>query len=148
MIVDCHAHLVPRALIDKLVVGEAPCPSVAVEPAGKTIRLSFAGGPLTRPVVDGLVDLEGRAAWLADQGIDRQIVGPWLDMTGYQLPAEEGLAWSRFLNEALLQCSREMPALVPLATVPLQSGAAAAEVLREAHEAGFAGAMRRVLPAP
>ena len=31
--------------------------------------------------------------------------------------------------------------LIPLATVPLQDGARAAEVLREAHAAGFAGAM-------
>ena len=37
--------------------------------------------------------------------------------------------------------AREQPRFVPLATVPLQAGARAAEVLREAHAQGFKGAM-------
>jgi aminocarboxymuconate-semialdehyde decarboxylase len=55
------------------------------------------------------------------------------------VPAQEGAAWSRLLNEYLLgTASKEF---VPLATVPLQDGALAAEVLREAMDAGFVGTM-------
>ena len=36
------------------------------------------------------------------QGIDKQVVGGWLDMFGYELPADEGEAWCRLINDALL----------------------------------------------
>ena len=76
-----------------------------------------------------------------EQKIERQVVGGWLDMFGNELPAEEGAAWSRLINTHLAQTAMREPRFVPLATVPLQDGARAAEVLREAHEAGFKGAM-------
>ncbi len=76
-----------------------------------------------------------------EQKIERQVVGGWLDMFGYEVPAEEGAAWSRLINTHLAQTAMREPRFVPLATVPLQDGARAAEVLREAHAAGFKGAM-------
>ena len=76
-----------------------------------------------------------------EQKIERQVVGGWLDMFGYELPAEEGARWSRLINTHLAQAAKAEPRFVPLATVPLQDGARAAEVLREAHAAGFKGAM-------
>ena len=45
------------------------------------------------------------------------------------------------INTHLAQTAMREPRFVPLATVPLQHGARAAEVLREAHAAGFKGAM-------
>src|SRR6185437_6584322 len=60
---------------------------------------------------------------------------------GNELPAAEGTAWSRLINTHLAQTAMREPRFVPLATVPLQDGARAAEVLREAHAAGFKGAM-------
>jgi aminocarboxymuconate-semialdehyde decarboxylase len=62
-------------------------------------------------------------------------------MFGYELPGEEGARWSRLANEHLLAAAKAEPRLIPLATVPLQDGARAAAVLREAHALGFAGAM-------
>ena len=44
-------------------------------------------------------------------------------------------------NEHLKALTDREPRLIPLATVPLQDGARAAEVLRAAHAAGFRGAM-------
>ena len=40
-------------------------------------------------------------------------------------------------QHALAQTAMREPRFVPLATVPLQDGARAAEVLREAHAGGF-----------
>ena len=57
------------------------------------------------------------------------------------LPAAEGERWSRLANEHLKALAEREPRLIPLATVPLQDGARAAEVLRAAHAAGFRGAM-------
>src|SRR6201986_421930 len=76
-----------------------------------------------------------------EQKIERQVVGGWLDMFAYEVPAAEGTAWSRLINTHLAQTAMREPRFVPMATVPLQDGAGAAEVLREAHAAGFKGAM-------
>ena len=88
-----------------------------------------------------LSDLPARLKWMDEQKIERQVVGGWLDMFGYEVPAEEGAAWSRLINTHLAQTAMREPRFVPLATVPLQDGARAAEVLREAHAAGFKGTM-------
>jgi aminocarboxymuconate-semialdehyde decarboxylase len=62
-------------------------------------------------------------------------------MFGYELPAEEGADWSRFLNAHMLTGVKPLDAFTPLATVPLQSGKLAARILEEALDAGFHGAM-------
>ena len=97
------------------------------------MRLAFAGNEAKRPVPAGMSDAEKRLAFLRERGIDRQVVGGWLDMFGYDLPPEEGADWSRFLNDQMLKGVATLPAFVPLATVPLQSGKLAAQVLGEAQ---------------
>ena len=57
------------------------------------------------------------------------------------LPPDEGLEWNRFLNGHLLKATKQIPFLVPLATVPMQSGKLAAQALEEALDQGFHGAM-------
>ena len=76
-----------------------------------------------------------------EQKIDRQVNGAWVDMFGYKVPGEEGARWSRLINTHLAQQALSEPRFIPLATVPMQDGVLAAEVLREAHGAGFKGAM-------
>jgi aminocarboxymuconate-semialdehyde decarboxylase len=141
MIVDSHAHFVPPSLIADLAEGRARFPSVAVEPAQGSIRLAFAGGGFTRPINPGLSGIDRRLAWMRENGIDRQVNGGWLDMFGYELPADEGADWARLINEHLMAAGRKTPEIVPLATVPLQSGRRAEAVLAEALDAGFAGVM-------
>ena len=79
-------------------------------------------------------------------GIDAQVVGGWVDMFGYELPVAEGTAWAQLINTHLAATAKVEPRFVPLATVPLQDGAAAAEVLRAALAAGFPGVMIGTLP--
>jgi aminocarboxymuconate-semialdehyde decarboxylase len=62
-------------------------------------------------------------------------------MFGYEIPADEGVRWSRLINMHLAKLAKDQPRFVPLATVPLQDGARAAEVLKQAHADGFKGAM-------
>jgi len=141
MIIDCHAHLVPPTLIDAIRAQAGSFPSIRVIEQEGSLAFSFAGGKPTRPVSKGLSDLAARLRWMDEQKIDRQINGGWLDMFGYEVPADEGARWSRLINSHLAETSKREPRLVSLATVPLQDGALAAEVLREAHGAGFKGAM-------
>ena len=141
MIIDAHAHFVPGALLETLRTAAEQFPSVKVLADAGGVRMAFAGHEPTRPVSPKLSDVGQRKAWLTAQRIDRQIVGGWLDMFGYELPADEGADWCRFMNEQLLSGVRQLDALVPLACVPLQSGKRAAAVLEEALAAGFHGAM-------
>jgi aminocarboxymuconate-semialdehyde decarboxylase len=141
MIIDCHAHLVPPALLDAIRADKASFPSVKLIEEGGSLGFSFTGNKPTRPVSKPLSDIAARLQWLDSNKIERQVVGGWLDMFGNELPAEEGTRWSRLINTHLLQASTEQPRFVPLAAVPLQDGASAAEVLKEAHSQGFRGAM-------
>ncbi|TKT78164.1 amidohydrolase family protein [Aquamicrobium sp. LC103] len=141
MIIDAHAHFVPQDLLAAIREQRSAFPSVRLVEDGASLGFSFAGHKPTRPVSKPLTDLEGRLKWLDEQGIDRQVFGGWLDMFGYEIPVSEGAAWSRLINAHLMAAAKAEPRLIPLATVPLQDGAAAAEVLQEAHRVGFAGAM-------
>lgn len=141
MIIDCHAHLVPPALLDAIRADKTSFPSVKLIEEGGSLGFAFAGNKPTRPVSKPLSDIAARLKWLDDNKIERQVVAGWLDMFGYEIPAEEGLRWSRLINSHLAKISKEQPRFIPLATVPLQDGARAAEVLKEAHTQGFKGAM-------
>jgi len=143
MIVDCHAHLVPPELLAAIRRDAAKYPNVRQTEDG---GLSFAGAKPTRPVPKPLSDIPARLAWMAKQGVDRQVVGGWVDMFGYELPGAESEAWSRLTNDALLAAAKAEPRFVPLATVPLGDGTRAANVLKDARRAGFAGAMIGTLP--
>jgi aminocarboxymuconate-semialdehyde decarboxylase len=146
MIVDTHAHLVPPELMNVIRREQARFPSVRVIEDGGSLAFAFAGGKPTRPVSKPLSDIPARLAWMKQQGIDRQVCGGWVDMFGYELPPDEGDAWSRTINDALLAAAKAEPAIVPLASVPLQDGARAAAVLKAAVAAGFPGAMIGTLP--
>ena len=141
MIVDVHAHMVPRTIFAAVKRAARDFPSVIMQESEGGYRFAFAGGEMTRPVSPRLIDPETRVAWMKKQGITHQIVGGWLDLFGYELPVGEGLCWSRLLNEHLLSGAKSTTGLTALASVPLQDGQLAAEVLNEALDAGFAGVM-------
>jgi aminocarboxymuconate-semialdehyde decarboxylase len=140
MIIDAHAHFVPQALLEEALTQNS-FPSVKAVSENGGVRFAFAGQDAKRPVPAGMSDVERRRKWLVDRGIDKQVVGGWLDMFGYDLPPDEGLEWNRFLNSHLLKAVAKIPFLVPLATVPMQSGKLAAQELEEALNQGFHGAM-------
>ena len=146
MIIDCHAHLVPPDLLTAIRNNAAQFPNVRQIIDGESLAFAFAGGKPTRPVSKPLSDIPARLAWMSKQGIDRQVVGGWVDMFGYELPGAEAEAWSRLANDCLLAAAKLVPHFVPLATVPLGDGARAASVLKSAMAAGFPGAMIGTLP--
>jgi len=146
MIVDAHAHLVPTELLAEIRKEKSRFPSVRQIEDGDGLALAFAGGKPTRPVPKPLSDIPARVAWMTAQKVDRQVVGGWVDMFGYELPAEEGDVWARLANDVLLDAAKAEPRFVPLATVPMQDGARAAAVLKTAVKMGFSGAMIGTLP--
>ncbi|MCZ6885946.1 MAG: amidohydrolase family protein [Alphaproteobacteria bacterium] len=141
MIIDTHAHFTPQPILDALKKDVGKFPSVELLADDGSYRLAFAGGSPTRPLSPKLRDAEQRLEWMDGQSIDAQVTGGWLDSFGYELPAEEGADWSRFLNGFMMRGTEDIDRLTPLATVPLQSGKLAAQVLEEAVNSGFAGVM-------
>jgi aminocarboxymuconate-semialdehyde decarboxylase len=146
MIVDAHAHLVPAEFLAAIRKDAAKFPNVRQIDDARGLALAFAGGKPTRPVSKPLPDIPARLGWLAKNGIDKQVVGGWVDMFGYDLPGAESEAWSRLANETMLAAAKAEPRFVPLATVPLGDGVRAAAVLKDAIKTGFAGAMIGTLP--
>lgn len=141
MIVDTHAHYAPQKMLDALASGAAAFPNVELMHEGDTYKLGFAGGALTRPVNPKLRHPAPRQDWMREQGIDFQVNGGWLDSFGYELPVDEGIAWSRFLNEHLMAAANDTDNLSALGSVPMQDGEAAARMLEELMDAGLAGVM-------
>jgi aminocarboxymuconate-semialdehyde decarboxylase len=146
MIIDVHGHLVPPDLLAAIRRERGRFPSLRLIEDGGSLALAFAGGKPSRPIMKGLSDTAGRLAWMEKQGIDKQVNGSWPDWFGYELPAAEGEAWCRLINDAQLAIAKSEPRFVPLAVVPLQDGARAAAVLKAAVAAGFPGAMISTLP--
>jgi len=142
MIIDAHGHLVPEALLSEIRSRAADFASVSlVMKNEQSFAFSFCGKPQTRPVAPFLTDLASRLAWLSEHHIDKQVVGCWLDMFGYELPGDEGEAWSRMINRHMAEIAARHTEFIPLATVPLQSGVRAAAVLQDAITDGFKGVM-------
>lgn len=146
MIVDIHSHVVPSLLFERFEAQRNRFPGVDMTPDTSATgtpahRFRFPGTAFTRPVISGLSDLEGRKISMAAQHIDHAALSLWTDLEGYELPPEEGLAWSRFVNDCLRDQLADEPIFTPLASLPLQDGKLAALVLEEALEQGFGGAM-------
>ena len=146
IIIDIHAHYLPNLLIDRFVARADSFPDVRLARTDKGVTLQFPGAAATRPISPRLSDLSERKAWMRENGIDHQLVGGWLDSFGYELPAAQGLAWSRFINDCMWDGLAHEQRFTPLATVPLQDGALAAEVLDESMQRGFGGIMIGTLP--
>jgi aminocarboxymuconate-semialdehyde decarboxylase len=146
MIIDSHGHLVPPALLQTMKGNQSKFPSVRMIEEGASLAFSFSGNKPTRPVSKPLTDIAGRIAWMDQNRIDRQVVGGWVDSFGYEMPGDEGVLWSAMINDALLAVAKEHGRFVPLATVPLQDGARAAQVLRQVMADGFPGVMIGTLP--
>jgi aminocarboxymuconate-semialdehyde decarboxylase len=146
--IDVHAHHVPADFLRRLREAgtRKSFPHCQIEDvAGGGARLKIGDEPWTRPVAPGLLKIDARTERLADRAIVAQLNGGWLDVFGYSLPAEEGAAWSAFLNdtlrESLASASTPDVTYLPLATVPLQDGMLAATELARAASDGHAGAM-------
>lgn len=139
-VVDAHSHFTPRAIVEQLQRSPGSFPHITLRDQGEgRFTFAFPELPPTRPMQTRLWDISGAHAWLDGQGIDMHVVGAWADVFGYTLPADEAASWSRFLNEATLQALDGQARFLPLASVPIQSGAHAVREIEAAHAMGYRG---------
>ncbi|HEX3721503.1 MAG TPA: amidohydrolase family protein [Nitrolancea sp.] len=135
MIIDMHSHYFPLDALRNQ----------------RTISLSFADeddGSHTVSILQhrlnldyDLVDLDRQRAALHRQKIDRRTLMPPPFTILYELHADDGLAWSRLLNDGTSAAARSDPgSFVGFATVPLQNPTmAVAELQRAVNELGLEG---------
>jgi aminocarboxymuconate-semialdehyde decarboxylase len=90
-----------------------------------------------------MVDFDRRLDWMDAQGMRHQIVAPWLDVHGQQLPPADGDDWVRVLNDAMAETvAGSGGRLSAHATLHLgDAEAAARELERATTELGMHGCM-------
>lgn len=137
-VVDVHVHAIPPDLATRTLQGAFSGVSLSEDGPRRFTFPRMAPSP-TPP--DSLFDFELLVANTLERGIATRLVGPWTDLLGYSLSAEEAAVWANAYNESLVACCAQFPELEALATVPLQSPDVAVSVMSEAHGLGCRGIM-------
>ena len=138
MRIDAHAHvIVPEALRDA-APDDAWRPRVWWEDGAQVVEL---GGREIRSAVREFVDVDAILAAQDDAGIDHVLLCPWVNLLGYDAPADEALDRCRIQNGGLAALRAAHPDRVSvLGTVPLQDPEVAAGELEALMAVGsFAG---------
>jgi aminocarboxymuconate-semialdehyde decarboxylase len=132
MRVDAHAHvIVPE------VLREPWGPRVRWEDGTQVVAL---GGREIRSAVRDFVDADAILAAQDEAGVDHVVLCPWVNLLGYEAPADEALERCRIQNEGLCALRAAHPDRVSvLGTVPLQDPEVAAAELEALMDSRFAG---------
>ncbi len=135
MLIDAHAHLLPRDYPP-----DAPECFPRMEPVDGDTARTLVFGPMRFKARDVFFDAERRVAAMAASGVDAEVVSPMPPLLRYDLPAADGLALARHVNEfAAGLCSVDPTRLIGLGMVPLQDPDAAAAELAAVAELGLRG---------
>lgn len=139
-IFDVHAHIVPRPLLDELQTGPRYGVELLTANAAPS-RLRIAGKVTTGPLRPGLLDVAQRLQRMDEQGVNVQLLSPFIDTSAYQLPTADGQAYSRWFNDALAEVVGNHPTrFLGLGNVPLQDPqAACTELTYLLDELGMVG---------
>lgn len=127
MITDLHSHYLGADAVER-IRDEGEQHGVTIR---EDNRLVVGGRPTGLPLNPGLTSVDARRQWLADAGVDRQLVAPWMDLAGYHLPAKDGQWLAEVQNDAIAALADD-PRFLAAATVPLQDPEQAAVELARA----------------
>jgi aminocarboxymuconate-semialdehyde decarboxylase len=135
VIVDAHAHLLPSDY-----PANAPKCFPHMEPVeGTTDRLLVFDQTRFR-AKEVFFQAERRVEAMDASGVDVEVVSPMPPLLRYTLPAADGLALARHVNEFAAQlCSYEPGRLIGLGMVPMQDPDAATTELAAIKGLGLAG---------
>ena len=133
MVIDIHAHFTPPEWIRAMRRDGARhgCHIEEDDAGGLSLRVGEGRPAALQPF---LSDLPARLSAMRERGLDRQVLSPPMTIVTYQLEGVHGQAVSRLFNETNADAARGTPGLIPVATVPMQSGREAVEELRYAVE--------------
>jgi len=105
--------------------------SVDDSPGGPVVYLPGLGK--LRPMAPAMLDFRDRLAWLDERGIATQIVSPWLDLQGYEMPASAFVRWATAMNDAVAaDCASSGGRLIGMSTLPVSDPKASVRELERA----------------
>ena len=135
MLVDAHAHVLPR----DYPAGAPPCfPQMELIEDSADRMLVF--GPMRFRAREVFFEAERRVEAQDASGVDAEVLSPMPPLLRYDLPAADGLALARHVNEVTAQmCALDPARLIGLGMVPMQDPDAAAGALSAIGELGLAG---------
>ncbi|MBI3043973.1 MAG: amidohydrolase [Betaproteobacteria bacterium] len=99
--IDVHAHGVPEQFLREVQRSRLGGVEVAAADGGYIV--TFPGCKPLRPAAGIMLDFSKRLGWLDAQGMQQQLIGPWLDVHGQELPPADGQEWVRQLNDAMAE---------------------------------------------
>jgi aminocarboxymuconate-semialdehyde decarboxylase len=142
--IDVHGHGIPAKLLDEVRKnGDRLYGGMAVADAEAGPVVTIPGLGRIRPMAKAMLDFRDRLAWLDEHDIQQQIVSPWLDMQGYEMPPAAFAHWASAMNEALAdECDGSGGRLIGMATLAVNNpGAAVAELERSVLQLHFPAVM-------
>ncbi len=141
--IDVHGHGVPAAFLESQRRSRRHGVGVEFDAGAGTYVVTLPGRPPLRPISRRMLDFSERLAWLDEQGLQRQLVAPWLDVHGQELDAASGQDWVRELNDHLAEAvAPSSGRLLAHATLHLADAAAAAKELERCRrDLGMRGCM-------
>jgi len=140
--IDVHAHGVPKEFLEEVKRTRLGAVEVAAGDKGGYI-VTFPGRAPLRPAAGIMLDFTQRLGWLDQQSMQQQLIGPWLDMHGQELPPHDGQVWVQQLNDAMIESiAGSGGRLLAHATLHLaEPQAAARELERCVTKLGMSGCM-------
>jgi aminocarboxymuconate-semialdehyde decarboxylase len=141
-VIDSHVHALPAALLDAVTEREIDGVHAVRTDGGWQVTMpGAAAAKLVKPL---MADAGARAAWGERQGIDAQLLSPWLDaQPTAAMPDAEARDWARRLNASLVEAAGDVGAL---ATVAITDHAAG-DLVRAVVDAGARGLILSTNPA-
>ena len=135
MIIDAHAHLLPKDY-----PSDAPeCFPHMEAVEGSTDRL-LEFGAMSFRAKDVFFEAERRIEAQDASGVDAEVVSPMPPLLRYDLPAADGLSLARHVNEFAAELASHNPErVIALGMVPMQDPDAATAELAAMKDAGLAG---------
>jgi aminocarboxymuconate-semialdehyde decarboxylase len=132
MVIDMHAHFTPPEWLNEIRrnASRYGC-SVTENKSGQP--LLQIGDQRPTPIFTRLLDLSDRARALEASGVNRQVLATSMGAVGYHLDTRHCQSLSRLFNETVVGAAEASGGtFIPVATVPMQSSAAAVDELEYA----------------
>ncbi|MCA1553250.1 MAG: amidohydrolase family protein [Chloroflexi bacterium] len=125
MIIDIHAHVIPRELLCEAAPDEAWRPRIYRGVNGR--QMIELGGRAIDAALREFVDVERILAEQDAAGVDLVVLSPFTSLLNYQMDAAEAQRTSRLQNESIARLAHEYPERIAgMGTVPLQDASVAA----------------------
>lgn len=135
MIVDAHAHLLPKDY-----PADAPECFPSMEPIEGSADRLLVNGSMRFPAKEVFFEAERRVEAMDASGVDVEVLSPMPPLLRYDLPLADGLALARHVNEVTAGVTQHDPKRMHgLGMVPMQDPDAATAELKAVKDLGLAG---------